>query len=232
MADEKILEELELKLQKLEAQEACRNLMGRYSYFHTAFRNKEYVELWAKREDDILVMPWGNYKGFEGVKKCYIEDHGDRSNPEIQDMLKGSMMMHEMDTEIIEVAEDLETAKAAFFSQGHETWVEHATGGIGLKSSEEGKAHAEWAWSKYNVDFIKENGQWKIWHMRLYPLFKCEYGKSWVDSVQTKDEDYSFKNAARNNKPMWAYDSHEVYPANEPEPPVPYKTFDDIGITF
>ena len=49
MTEEKIREQLEHKLLKLEAQEACRNLMGRYSYYVTAFRNKETVELWAKR---------------------------------------------------------------------------------------------------------------------------------------------------------------------------------------
>lgn len=33
---------------RLEALQEIRNLMGRYSYLHSAFRNKEYAELWAK----------------------------------------------------------------------------------------------------------------------------------------------------------------------------------------
>ena len=44
--------------ERLEALQEIRNLMGRYSYLHSAFRNKEYAELWAKREDDKLVMPF------------------------------------------------------------------------------------------------------------------------------------------------------------------------------
>jgi hypothetical protein len=232
MENKEILEQLERKLQKVEAQEACRNLMGRYSYFHTAFRNREYVELWAKREDDVLVMPWGTYEGFEGVKKCYLEDHGDRSDAKVLESMRGAVMMHEIDTEVIEVAEDLQTAKAAFFSQGHETWVEHEESGIGLQAGKEGTAHAEWAWSKYAVDFIREDGEWKIWHMRLYPVFKSEYGKSWVDAVQPAADDYSFENARKNKAPMWHYDANEVYPGNEPEPPKAYKTFADVGITF
>lgn len=232
MENEKILEQLEQKLRKIEAQEACRNLMGRYSYFHTAFRNKEYVELWAKRKDDVLVMPWGTYEGFDGVKKCYLEDHGDRSDAKILEFMKGAVMMHEMDTEVIEVSEDLKTAKAAFFSQGHETWVEREGSGIGFQGGNEGTAHAQWAWSKYAVDFIKEDGEWKFWHMRLYPVFKAEFGKSWVDTVGPSDDDYAFENAKKNKTPMWHYDPNEVYPANEPEPPKPYDTFDDVGITF
>lgn len=36
--------------ERLEALQEIRNLMGRYSYLHSAFRNKEYAELWAKNE--------------------------------------------------------------------------------------------------------------------------------------------------------------------------------------
>ena len=118
MTEQETLELLTRKLERLEAVQACRNLMGKYSYYHTAFRNKEYIDLWAKREDDLLVMPWGSYQGFEGVKACYMKDHGDRSDPQVPDSLKGAVMMHEMDTEVIEVAEDGKTAKGAWLSPG------------------------------------------------------------------------------------------------------------------
>ena len=76
----KTVQELQLGFDRIEAAQACRNLMGKYSYFHTAMRNKEYVTLWADRDDDLLVMPWGYYKGIEGVRACYLQDHGDRSD--------------------------------------------------------------------------------------------------------------------------------------------------------
>ena len=110
MTEEKIREQLEHKLLKLEAQEACRNLMGRYSYYGTAFRNKETVELWAKREDAQLMTPWGSYDGYEGIKACYLEDIGDRSDARVFEAIKGAVIIHEIDTEVIEVAEDLQTA--------------------------------------------------------------------------------------------------------------------------
>ncbi|MCR5784459.1 MAG: nuclear transport factor 2 family protein [Eubacterium sp.] len=228
MTENEILEELELKLQRAEAAEACRNLMGKYSYYHTAFRNKEYIDLWAKRDDDLLIMPWGSYEGFEGVKKCYMGDHGDRNDPETFESLKGAVMMHEMDTEVLEVAEDAKTAKGAWLSPGHETWVEGSV--PGTEGGEKGKAHAEWCWGKYGVDFIKDDdGQWKIWHMRLYPVFKCEYGTSWVDAEQPKPEDFTFTQAKKASK-IWSYSKDRLYPANQPPVPWPYKTFDDVGI--
>ena len=231
MSEQEMLEQLTLKLERLEAVQACRNLMGKYSYYHTAFRNKEYIDLWAKRDDDLLVMPWGSYKGFEGVKACYLNDHGDRSEPGMLDSLKGAVMMHEMDTEVIEVAADGKTAKGAWISPGHETYVDGQVPGL-EKEASSGKAHAEWCWGKYAVDFIKDDdGQWKIWHMRLYPLFKCEYGDSWVDTKQPTTDDYTFTSSERSTS-WWSYSPTEVYPANEPAIPWPYKTFDDVGITF
>ena len=161
MTEEKMRQQLEQKLCKLEAQEACRNLMGRYSYYRTAFQNKEMVELWAKRDDDRLVMPFGKFVGWEAVRHCYVDLHGDRSNPADLDELRGLMMIHLMNTEIIEVAADGKTAKGVWLSPGTET------------APQTGKEKGAWCWGKYEVEFIKEDGIWKFWHMILYPhVFK------------------------------------------------------------
>lgn len=231
MTEAEIIKDLNLKLNRLEAAQACRNLMGKYSYYHTAFRNHEYIDLWAKRDDDLLVMPWGIYRGFDGVKSCYLNDHGDRNNSNIS--LKGAVMMHEMDTELLEVSADGKTAKGCWISPGHETYVDKDEANLGFKAaSTPGKAHAEWCWGKYGVDFIKDaDGQWKIWHMRLYPLFKAEYGTSWVEASQPDADDFGFMQASKGPK-AWVYSPTEVYPANEPPVVWPYNTFEDVGITI
>ena len=147
------------------------------------------------------------------------------------DSLRGAVMMHEMDTEVIEAAEDGKTAKGAWISPGHETYVDGQVPGRPDETGD-GKAHAEWCWGKYAVDFIKDaDGQWKIWHMRLYPLFKCEYGTSWVEAEQPTADEFAFTSAEKNVS-MWTYSPTEVYPANEPAIPWPYKHFEDVGITF
>ena len=50
MTEEKIREQLEHKLLKLEAQEACRNLMGRYSYYGPHFVIKRRLNCGQKEE--------------------------------------------------------------------------------------------------------------------------------------------------------------------------------------
>ena len=46
-------EELKAGFERIEAAQACRNLMGKYSYLHTAMRNIDFMNLWANREDDL-----------------------------------------------------------------------------------------------------------------------------------------------------------------------------------
>ena len=46
-------EELKAGFERIEAAQACRNLMGKYSYLHTAMRNIDFMNLWANRDDDI-----------------------------------------------------------------------------------------------------------------------------------------------------------------------------------
>ena len=82
MTEEKMRQQLEQKLCKLEAQEACRNLMGRYSYYRTAFQNKEMVELWAKRDDAKLVTPWGSYQASR-YRSLLSEGYRDRSDAKV-----------------------------------------------------------------------------------------------------------------------------------------------------
>ena len=223
--------ELELQLQealrrieRLEAAQACRNLMGKYSYYHTAFRNKEYVELWANRDDCYYRFPFGEYRGIEAIRHCYLVEHGDRTDPGMDQRLKGMLMMHEMDTEVLEVAEDGQTAKGCWISPGHET-----VPAKNLKDGEEPHGDANWCWGKYEVESIKDNGQWKIWHMILYPLFKTSFYKSWGEPGAE-----SLKPRAMNpmtgqrNPDYWVYDTDAVYPADEPEPPVPYQSYGDM----
>lgn len=48
---------------------------------------------------------------------------------------------------------------------------------------------------KYSVDFIMEDGEWKIWHMTIYPLFQSEYGEGWADNPTYVSEAFAFPNA-------------------------------------
>lgn len=223
------LDSLAASIENVKALQECRNIMARYCFYHTAFRHREYVEnCWAKRDDCTLMMPWGAYAGIEGVKRCYFIDHGDRSDPKTYESLKGAMFMHCLDTECLVVSDDGQTARGVWITPGHETFVDN------------GEAHGNWCWGKYCTDFIKENGQWKIWHMRLYPLFNTPYEECWTkqpvfDAKQFIGDEGTppAENEVRMHPDMpvdmWSWSIDSVYPADQPEPPLPYRTFSDVA---
>ncbi len=230
------LEELELGYARMQAAQDCRNLMGKYSYLHTAMRNREFVTLWANREDDILAMPWGYYLGKKGVETCYLVDHGDREDPEVQEspMFKGGMMMHAMDTCCLEVAGDGKTAKGCWLSPGHESCyipdfekIPDWKKGDPVPDNAPLVSSCEWAWSKYYVDFILEDGVWKFWKLRLWPIYKTDFYVSWVDHPDMDPVDFPFQNHKPLPKPNWAWSPDSVYPADEPDPPLPYEHYED-----
>lgn len=220
------LEALQLQVDRLEGAQICANLMSRYVNYHAAFRHKDYVAFWAQREDCILEMPWGKYLGFENVKKCYLDHHFDRGDEGAEEKMAGAVFFHHLDTPIIEVAADGLTARGAWWSPGHET--------VPSQENEDGQ-FAFWAWSKYGADFIKEDGQWKIWRMRIYPMFKTPVGVSWAEPSMFSGpldlSEFPETDSPCTDTPFYM-DRKSVYPADQPEPPVPYNSYSDLKKTF
>lgn len=209
---EKTPEELLQMVESMEASNECRNLMGRFVYYNATFRNREILPLWSKRDDCRIEMPWGWYGGQAGIAD-FLEEQGDRGDPEVMEGLPGVMRIFELDTEIVEVAGDGETAKGVWTSPGEVTnminWA----------------AVGEWRWCRYAVDFIKEDAQWKLWKMRMYPLFTTNYYRSWVREVQPAQDEYGFKKANAKTTADWRYSPDVVFPADAPEPPRPYEHY-------
>ena len=227
------IEELSIQIDRLNGAQECRNLMGKYSYYHTAFRNKEYVQLWANREDTYFKFPFGEYKGIEAIKECYLVGHGDITDPGMDVSLKGMLMMHQMDTEVLVVADDAQTAKGCWISPGHETMLRNPPGVEGPVDKSKGVKDLipdpQWCWGKYEVEFIRENGEWKIWHMVLFPLFKTSFYKAWTECEEIDEPQFNDGELVIKSKPdFWQWSKDAVYPADEPEPPLPYHSYEDM----
>lgn len=80
---------------------------------------------------------------------------------------KGLMIEHTLTTGMIEVADDRGTAKGIWISPGHETFPMA------------GECRPHWSWGRYGVDFVREDGQWKIWHLHVLTTFRTPYDQSW-----------------------------------------------------
>lgn len=212
------MDELNIYADRLFAAKECRYLISRYSYYLSAFRTRELMELWANREDSVFIALWGKYFGYDGIKRHFICEMGDRTDPQVLERIKGLVMIRDMSTEMLQIAGDGETARGSWISMGQDAYIR-----------EDGKPQADWVWNKYAVEFICDNGKWKIWKMHIFPVFSSPFEKSWTDKPDYVG--YRFPNLepdAPLDKPLWHWTIDGPYPACEPDLVKPYKSYEDI----
>jgi hypothetical protein len=201
---------LRQKIQRLRDLHAVQNLMGRYEYLHAANLNQQTPGLFAQKAAGVKLENGarGIYLGIAGVSRFF----GDLAKG--MGAGAGQLHLHLSTTPVIEVAGDGHTAQGVWISPGVET----------SPPNDDKPASALWAWIKYGADFIKEDGEWRIWHLHMYRVFMAPYDKSWTEvnpapAKQAADAD-------RPNSYDWVYRT-TVAPENVPAPPTPYEAWDD-----
>lgn len=235
MTLEERIASLEHEQTRLQAVVEIQNLISTYAYYHAANMNDECVPLFALRTPGVAVdIPHiGVYdSGADGIRRCYSVAHN--AGIECEEDKAGMLMLRPMTTPVIQVAEDGMTAQGLWLSPGL------STGG----DPEHGYT-ASWAWIKYGCDFVKEDGVWKFWHLRVFGIFMTPFHESWVESSQkvpTPEEiemrrkmmeeraahqPAEAKPDRTNEDYDWTYAVDRVYPGDFPPPPTPYKTWDD-----
>jgi hypothetical protein len=149
------------RVQHLEDMTAIQKLQA--SYVHRLFtqRYESIPELYAKNSPDVTVefSDSGLFRGHESVTRLYEAFGRTRETP-------GFFILHMAVNPYIEIAADGQSAKSHWLSPG-------ATNSPGGSS---------WVWGPYYVDYVKEDGQWKIQHSNLAPLFRNPYRYSWGES--------------------------------------------------
>jgi len=210
----KELEKIALRAEKM-AQTArdvqeIQNVMSRHSFLDAQGKNREQVmEIFSQTMPDVCCIFHNTtiYRGLENIIHYYCDNWENKFRPRMleritklfpeipktkENELVGYMKMHTNCTPYIIVAGDGKTAKGTWESPGFVT------------VPGDGKIEAMWMWERFAVDFIKENGKWKIWHFVAMIQFATPYEKNWVQS-------------AMEPRVMKMDDSAE----SEPEPPVP-----------
>jgi hypothetical protein len=223
---EKRNQELQQKLDRTADINEIKNLMARYQYYQWARMFDEQVTLYAQKTKDVKaeLEGMGVFEGIAGIKKIADMD------PSIAAGGAGFMTVNTLTTPMVVVAGDGKTAKGIWISPGVNTSVSN------------GKASAGWRWARFGVDFIKEDGAWKIWHMHVYGMFRADYYKSWAEVEERPkmpegaapqgmpggpSSQGSNGGPDKANTYSWSY-SPTVKTENVPAPPEPYETWDDL----
>lgn len=117
----------------------------------------------------------------------------------------GTLKMHMTTTGYIQIAEDGKTAKGVWYSPGYQT-----------EMGTDGKPKAAWDFKRYGVDFVKEEGKWKIWHFVAFTDFVTPPNVSWTEKVTIPNTTIQYQ--------TW---SPETGAQNKLRAPSAYKTFSE-----
>jgi hypothetical protein len=222
------------------------NVMALHEFYHASFAHElELDSIWAQQAEDASFEESlfnSRFVGMDAITGYYVEFMKNTlfksATPLItelypqlkdapgQELPFGMAFMHTLTTHVIEVAEDGATAKGVWISPGYTT----------MPTFE--KLQAYWHWDRYAVDFIKEDGQWKIWHFFVGREFTCRYDKSWVDTGVDGEEAYElalevFRQWPGYNEyrqePINTFSSYSPFevPRLQPRLPEPYATFSE-----
>jgi hypothetical protein len=136
------------------------NIASMHEYYHSALMHQEELDkVWSKRDD----ITWKNNSDFYANRKDVYKFYAEGVKKMDK---KGALWYHMLATPVIVVAGDGQTAKAVWQSFGNVS----------------GTNMAQWTEEKYGMDFIKEDGKWKIWHLRTYVEFytNVDSAKLWL----------------------------------------------------
>jgi hypothetical protein len=158
-----LIQQLLARVQRLEDMIEIQKLQSKYA--HLLFKldtDRIMDECIARRAKDVTLefSDSGVYKGLEKIRQVYKDFGGARQVP-------GFFIMHMTVNPYIEIAADGLSAKSHWLSPG----------AVGSDTS------SRWVWGPYYIDYIKEDGDWKILHTNLAALFRNSYEKSWSEAA-------------------------------------------------
>ncbi|MBN1625502.1 MAG: nuclear transport factor 2 family protein [Deltaproteobacteria bacterium] len=156
------------------------NVFSKHAFYHQASKHcEEIADIWVAEDGpNAKTARWilnasEVLQGIDKIKDRYCTKHVEGLKKTLEALSKkvpsvknipenisagAEYVMHTQETPVIEVAGDGKTAKMLCYSIGLS--VQGSVDESGNTST-----RSMWMWEKYAVDFIKEDGEWKIWHL-------------------------------------------------------------------
>jgi len=143
------------------------NAMGSHVFgYYGQIQQEELEKYWSKRDDIVYAHGSMAYYGRVNVFNYYTgmtkamkdqgreiarEFYGQEFDPEYG---PGYKVMNMLLSPYVEIAADRQTARGVFMAYAYMTHLDRETG----------KPDTSLGLSRYSCEFIREDGQWKIWH--------------------------------------------------------------------
>ena len=181
-------------------------LTSRYTHLYYMLRNEECPALFAQKRDDVSIEIYdsGVFVGLEQVKAVYKAMTHNTTRP-------GWLQQHLAINPIIEISKDRQRARGLWHSPG-----------IVARFRKE-KLTAYWNWAKYDMQYVKEDGEWKFLSITARLQFQSPYHKGWVkEPVASSSGGFA---DLKPDRPTTYHMPYNPYRINrfEPSPPEPFE---------
>jgi hypothetical protein len=192
---------------------AVQNLASYYALYNRSGEVGKLADIFALKTPGTSWKTPSGPTDTEGVRKRISAEASSRSRPGDPAVLR----VHLQATQVLVFAGDGKTARGLWDAFGPSI---NGADDVG-----------SWLWMRYGIDFIKEEGQWKIWHMQVFPFFKTPFDKSWTVNAKEQASALGAGQAparagtAAAGK-FWIYDAKSPMPADVPRIPETYYSFD------
>ncbi len=230
---------LEEKLSWLEGYKAIEKLVNKQTFLALVKRADEnWKNIWCSPEaEPTLGVNDGFYSGYEAIGAYYDAKRAitakkteliRKAHPELVGKTAeelfgvGQLTADNMSCQVIEIARDGKTAKGLWYYTV-----------IDFDLVESGP-EARWYWGRVGIDFINENGQWKVWHLMDALDFDGLMGTDWNNPEPEREALPEYAELAKLElpKPNVARKNHEKFYRHRPVAPFPavpkpYNTFAD-----
>ena len=180
--------------QRLWELEEIKNIMAKHSYYYSnGQRREELSNLWVttaqNRKTASLGNNWGYYVGMDDISHYYVVEYTEKlyerlqayhdADPSVEvnslNLGKGVMAHHTSTTPLCYISQDGRYARYMGYDLGEVTF--------GKPNLE---ADAYFVFGLLYCDLIKENGQWKIWHLIMTRDHTMPNGESYTGTVPAR----------------------------------------------
>ncbi len=191
------------------------NAVSGMMYYLQVQKHREILNLfWSRRED----ISFSTAKGRAAVEDFFIRETDGNKRKKLQ--IAGTYLGVEAQEEnlgvgdlesrlaanpYIVVAGDRQTARGVWFAPA-----------IKAELGEDGGLHGRYEQERIGVDFIREDGAWRIWHYNVYPDFTTPVPDDVFDD--SRYEGRTFDDQGNPNEEHVNFKPDEGRPEGMPEP--------------
>jgi hypothetical protein len=163
------LEGLETKIQVLEDIEEIKKLQRAYGYYLEHVMVDDIIDLFADSEDSEIWVTAGKFKGKEAISRLYRCIRASFPGPEF---------LHQ----IIQLSGIVHVNSDGIAAKGR--WYGFGVNALPLRG---GKINPGWMNGVYEVDYLKQEGKWKIKKLRWCMTFRASWTDSFIDPSMRDD---------------------------------------------